>query len=101
MKRYAFLVLFLVTISLTLLSCSNNGVTKSQSNDVKNTQGNTSGNIINHGIATQQGDCIYFTNGRATGILGKRGCLYKINTDGTCKTRLTVFAAPRYVNVVG
>lgn len=56
--------------------------------------GNTGGNITNGGIAMQKGDWIYYMNG------GDYNKLYKININGTGKTKLNNDASYN-INVVG
>lgn len=55
--------------------------------------GNTSGNIVNMGIAAQQDGWIYYSNGR------DKGKLYKVRTDGTEKTKLNDSPLITYINV--
>ncbi len=54
-----------------------------------NTVGNTAGNIVNTGIAAQQGGWIYYNNYK----------LYKIRTDGSSRTKLS-YVPSWYINVV-
>ena len=56
--------------------------------------GNTSSNILNKGLAARQGDWIYYAN------IADQYALYKMKTDGTCKTRLCGDIA-FYINVSG
>jgi surface glycoprotein (TIGR04207 family) len=58
---------------------------------VVNRRGNTSGNLINSGIAAIQGEWIFYNNGNE---------LYKINVDGSGRMKLADDNA-FYINVVG
>ena len=61
--------------------------------EVVNTRGNTSINIGNLGYAAQQGDWIYFTEGK--------GGLYKERLDGTGRETLSDSVGVESINVVG
>ena len=58
------------------------------------TRGNSIGNIINKGLAAEQGEWIYYIN------TSDGNKIYKINKDGTSKTKLTATEA-LYLNVYG
>lgn len=58
-----------------------------------NERGNTFGNIVNAGLAAQQGDWIYYRND------GDNGTLYKIRTDGSEKTKIN-YDYSYYINVL-
>ncbi|MDP4088748.1 MAG: DUF5050 domain-containing protein [Bacillota bacterium] len=64
---------------------------KKQLLELTSLQGNTAGNIQNKGLASKQGDCIYYST--ASG-------LFKIKLDGTDRTKLDSRAA-EYINVIG
>jgi len=63
-----------------------------------NERGNTTGNIINGGIATIQGDWFFYAGciRRANG-----GGIYRINADGTGKLRISDEPSVAYLNIVG
>jgi len=67
---------------------------KTDEKEIKNTYGNTSGNIHNDGHAAQQGDWIYYENASDNSFL------YKIKSDGTNKTKLNDVKSSK-INVVG
>jgi hypothetical protein len=71
-----------VPLSLYLYSISSNTSSNISSSTSVNKIGNTGGNIANGGEAALQGDWIYYSNENDSGKL------YKINIDGTGKTKI-------------
>src|SRR5512136_1691522 len=69
--RKAFFYLFLITYAIAFAGCSPGG-------SAVNTVGNIPANIVNGGLAAQQGGWIYYEN---NGI-------YKVRADGLIKTKV-------------
>jgi hypothetical protein len=104
-KTFLISIGIILILALTALSIafannlfSNSGDKLSEKNfmqtQVSNVAGNTAGNIANGGIATIQGDWIYYVND-SDGY-----SIYKIRTDGSGRTKLNDDNS-QYLNVVG
>ncbi|MCL2036058.1 MAG: DUF5050 domain-containing protein [Oscillospiraceae bacterium] len=90
-KKISLFLVFTLIFSLTFLS----GCKKEEGSefyDKPNVYGNTAGNIQNHGMATMQGDWIFF--------IGSLGSLYRMKQDGSEFTEIHEYAGFG-LNVVG
>jgi hypothetical protein len=91
-------LLLLFSLAICSFGCSQEKSNTINNNEEKipaiNTYGNTTGNIVNVGIAAIQGEWIYYSN------VSHRGELYKIRVDGSDKTLVGEDNAT-FINVVG